>query len=174
MKNRTHAISGFSLVEVTLALGVVVFCLLTVMGLLALGINSTQTSAVQTSATNILTAIASDLQATPNITPATASAKGSVAEISPIYGITLPAAGTATPTAPTTIYIGEDGQVAGSASAALYRLSVWTTVAATSRQETLVRLLITWPAQVAVFDASGHLLANPQGYVENVVAINRT
>ena len=41
MKTRNTSISGFSLVEVTLALGVVVFCLVTILGLLAVGINST-------------------------------------------------------------------------------------------------------------------------------------
>jgi uncharacterized protein (TIGR02598 family) len=168
MKKRTRSISGFSLVEVTLALGVVVFCLLTIMGLLALGINSTQTSAVQTSATNILTAVSADLQSTPNITAAysPASARGSIAETSPIYGITVPASGTTASATPTTIYIGEDGQTVASPGSALYRLTVWTTGSTTTTQETLIRLMITWPA-VAPYTAA-------QGSVENVIALNRT
>jgi hypothetical protein len=43
---------------------------------------------------------------------------------------------------------------------------VWTTAATTTQQETFVRLLITWPAAAAY--------TSPQGFVENVIAINRT
>jgi Tfp pilus assembly protein PilV len=160
MKKRNGFISGFSLVEVTLALGVVVFCLVTILGLLAIGINSTQVSTVQTSATNILTAVVADLQSTPNPVP-----KGS-AQASLVYGISLPAVGAGASTTPTTIYIGEDGKPSATASGALYRLSVWTTPPTTTKQETLVRLLITWPVPAAY--------TNPQGYIESVVALNRT
>ena len=166
MKKRNRHSSGFSLVEVTLALGVVVFCLVTVLGLLAVGVNTTHVSTIQTSATNILNAVAADIESTPNITPAeTGSAKGSVAEASPIYGITLPASGTAASTAPTTIYIGDDGQTTTTAATAIYQLNVWTTGATTTQQETLVRLLLTWPAAAKY--------TQPQGFVENVIAINR-
>ena len=173
MKKQNHSRLGFSLVEVTLALGMVVFCLVTIMGLLALGITSAHAAAVQTSAANILTAVAADLESTPDPLP-----KGASAQTSPLYGITLPKAANVTPTitsplpAPTaTIYIGEDGQVVTSANSAYYRLSVWTTAsntgtgAAPIRQETLVRLLISWPALAPY--------AAPQGSLDNVIALNR-
>jgi Tfp pilus assembly protein PilV len=182
MKTRHPSIAGFSLVEVTLALGVVVFCLVTILGLLAVGANSTHVSAIQTSATNILTAVASDMESTPNITPAyTASGslpvvKGTVAETSEIYGITVPAGG-AGATSFKTVYIAEDGTVATTTATALYELNVWVRASSTAsaQQETVARLMISWPAQVQVFNAAGtQLLNNPQGYVENVIAINRT
>ena len=168
MKKRNHYSSGFSLVEVTLALGVVVFCLVPVLGLLAVGVNTTHVSTSQTVATNILNAVASDIESTPNITASytPASARGSVAEASPIYGITLPASGTAASATPTTIYIGDDGQTTTSAASAIYQLNVWTSGSTTTQQETLVRLLITWPAAASY--------KQPQGFVENVLAINRT
>jgi Tfp pilus assembly protein PilV len=167
MKKRNPCISGFSLVEVTLALAVVVFGIVTILGLLAVGINSTHVSTTQTSATNILTEVASDLESTPNITPSYSpvSAKGSVAKTSPIFGITLPAGGTGAGTKLSPIYIGEDGQVT-TAGSALYQLNVWTTASSATQQETFVRLLITWPAAAAY--------TSPQGYVENIIAINRT
>jgi hypothetical protein len=171
MKKRNISIAAFSLVEVTLALGVVVFCLVTILGLLAVGINSTHVSTVQTSATNILTAVASDLESTPNITSVypLAQAKGTVAEKSPLYGISLPKGG-AGATANQTIYIGENGQTNASPAAALYQLNVWITASNTTtapiHQETFIRLLISWPATVGY--------ANAQGYVENILAINRT
>jgi uncharacterized protein (TIGR02598 family) len=57
--------AGFSLIEVTLALGIAAFCLLTVFGLLPLGLNSNQNAFEQTAAAGIATAIASDLHGTP-------------------------------------------------------------------------------------------------------------
>jgi len=177
MKKRNASIAAFSLVEVTLALGVVVFCLVTILGLLAVGINSTHSSTVQTSAANILTAVASDLEAAPNVTPSytPASAKGTintgghgVSLVTPLYGIQLPVNGVAA-TKPYTLYIGENGQTTASAASALYQLNVWITAynnSAPVHQETFARLLITWPAAAAY--------SNAPGYVESVVAINRT
>ncbi len=161
MKPRNYSIEGFSLVEVTLALGVVVFCLVSVFGLLAVGVSSTTASIDQTAATNVLTAIASDLESTSNPSP-----RNSTSQTSPLYQIVIPPAGTATSTTPATSYIGEDGQLAASASGARYQLNVWTTGSTTTQQETLVRLVISWPPQAAY--------ANAQGYVETVIALNRT
>ena len=180
MKKRNPSIMAFSLVEVTLALGVVVFCLVTILGLLAVGINSTHSSTAQTSAANILTAVASDLEAEQNITPSagayvkgtvtsTGSGRGTVTLSSPLYGIAFPAGG-AGATANYTLYVGENGQTNASPAASLYQLKIWITASNTNtapvHQETFVRLLISWPAEVPY--------ANAQGYVENVVAINRT
>jgi len=179
MKKRKTSIIAFSLVEVTIALGVVVFCLVTILGLLAVGINSTHASTVQTSAANILTAVASDLEAAPNITPSYGvDAKGTVEAgggrgaapfTTPLYGIPLPTGGTGT-NSTTKIYIGENGQTNSTAVGSLYQLNVWITANNTNttpiHQETFARLLITWPA------AAGY--TNAQGYVENIIAINRT
>lgn len=162
MNGRKKSISAFSLVEVVLALGVVVFCLFSVFGLLALGVTSTQSSTAQTVGANVLTQIAADLQATPNPSP-----KGTIATNSLIYGIPIPvtASGATVTTATTNLYIADDG-VATNASNSRYRLNVWTMSATTNRQETVVRLLLTWPA--------GATTTNAQGSVESIIAINRT
>jgi Tfp pilus assembly protein PilV len=155
MKTRRSSISGFSLVEVTLALGVVVFCLVSVFGLLAVGVSSTTASIDQTAATNILTSIAADLESTAK-----------AGQTSPVFGITLPLANAATAQVSPAIYIGEDGQKAATAATARYQLNVWTTGSTATRQESLVRLVISWPPQAPY--------ANAQGYVETVIALNRT
>ena len=177
MKKPRHAVRAFSLVEVTIALGITVFCLLTVIGLLAVGVNSTHVSSVQTSAANILTAVASDLEADPNITPSFSptTAKGGTAGsgrfgiTTPLYGIQLPVGG-AGATSTVRLYLGENGQTNSTAAASLYQLNIWFTANNTNtqpiHQETYARLLITWPATAPY--------ASAQGYVENVVAINRT
>src|SRR5438477_10130036 len=57
---------AFSLVEVTLALGVAAFCLIAVFGLVPIGIQTNRNATSQTAATNIIAAVVADLRATPN------------------------------------------------------------------------------------------------------------
>jgi uncharacterized protein (TIGR02598 family) len=58
--------SGFSLAEVTLALGIAAFCLIAVFGLMPVGVQTSRNATSQTAATNILAAVVADLRATPN------------------------------------------------------------------------------------------------------------
>src|SRR5215831_11590791 len=57
--------AGFSLIEVTLALGVAAFCLIAVFGLLPVGVQTNRNAASQTAGTNIIAAVVADLRATP-------------------------------------------------------------------------------------------------------------
>src|SRR5205809_7828188 len=59
---RLHA---FSLVEVTLALGVAAFCLIAVFGLVPVGVQTNRNATSQTFATNILSGVVSDIRASP-------------------------------------------------------------------------------------------------------------
>jgi type II secretory pathway pseudopilin PulG len=161
--------AGFSLVEVVLALGIVVFCLVTIVGLLAEGIGSSDTAIEQTSLENILTAVATDLRSTPNPPAATPSLGPGTAQTSPVYGIPIPAAGTAlaAPASPSfSVFLGPNGEKVASAAAARYLLSVWTSVPGENRQEIVVRLLFSWPAQAAYTQATGS--------VEDVMTLNRS
>jgi uncharacterized protein (TIGR02598 family) len=176
MKTRKRPIAAFSLVELTIALGVISFCLLTIIGLLAIGINSTHSSTTQTAATNLLTAVTSDLEAVPNITPAytPAAAKGTVAKPagtslpavngSPMFNLTIPVGGSTTTTTQI-LYVGENG-LTNTVAGSVYQVNIWITPANTTHQETYARILISWPAAAPYTSA--------QGYVENIVAINRT
>ncbi|HEY8995577.1 MAG TPA: hypothetical protein VIM71_12990 [Lacunisphaera sp.] len=180
MKTRKRSTTAFSLVELSIALGVITFCLLTIIGLLAIGVNSTHSSTTQTGATNILTAVTSDLQAVPNVTPASGSAKGTVANpagtsrnainTSPLYNLTVPVAGSST-TGTYTLYMGENGLTNASPTGSVYQVNIWIYPANSSsyptHQETFARVLITWPVLGARY-------TNAQGFVENIVAINRT
>jgi uncharacterized protein (TIGR02598 family) len=58
--------SGFSLAELTLALGIAAFCLVAVFGLMPVGVHTNRNATSQTAATNILAAVVADLRATPN------------------------------------------------------------------------------------------------------------
>ncbi len=68
MKHK-HAILGFSLVEVTLAIGVAGFCLLAVIGLLPISAKTNQAAIQQTTANAIISEIAADLNAAARLPP---------------------------------------------------------------------------------------------------------
>ena len=134
--------SAFSLVEVTLALGIGSICLLAVVALLPMGINSNQTSINQTTATGIATAIVADLRATVAANKTTTLAQSGV------FHVPWPFLGS------TTLFLDEAGQLSGEAnqdaSAIVdplpkYRASVSFAVPS-GKNATVTRLLITWPA----------------------------
>jgi len=58
--------SAFSLVEVTLALGIAAFCLIAVFGLMPVGMQTNRNAKSQTRATNLMAAVMADLRATPS------------------------------------------------------------------------------------------------------------
>src|SRR5436189_2271292 len=65
MKFGLRRLHAFSLVEVTLALGVAAFCLIAVFGLVPVGVQTNRNATSQTAATNILSSVVSDLRASP-------------------------------------------------------------------------------------------------------------
>ena len=62
LKQSFREIAAFSLVEITLALGIAAFCLLGVLGLLTAGLQTQRTSVQQTTANEILSEVAADLR----------------------------------------------------------------------------------------------------------------
>ena len=63
--------AAFSLVEVTLALGIAAFCLIAVFGLMPVGVQTNRNATSQTAATNILSSVVSDIRASPKGSTAT-------------------------------------------------------------------------------------------------------
>lgn len=139
---KASARHGFTLVEVTLALGVAGFCLLSVFGLLPVGLASSQISLNQTVAANITSAIQADLNCAQPLGSGT----------SPHFGFSIPGAGNTASLQ--TIYLTSDGiatpvaasPTATGTSVSRYRATLWFTSPATGRTATNVRILITWPA----------------------------
>jgi uncharacterized protein (TIGR02598 family) len=124
--------NAFTLVEVTLALGVAAFCLLAVFGLLPVGISSNRASIEQTGAASLARAIVADLRTTPN-----------TATTSPQYKIPFPSA-----SAP--FYFAEDGTVG--TTAARYRATITIKTAAPTA---FANIRITWPAAAPGDSAAG-------------------
>ena len=73
MKRSQPETAAFSLVEVTLALGVAAFALLAIMGMLPMSLKTQQASIQQTTANTIISQIFSDLRADVRLPPGQAS-----------------------------------------------------------------------------------------------------
>ncbi len=144
--------AGFSLVEVTLALGVAAFCLIALLGLLPLGMQTSQSAFSQTAAASILSSVVADLRATARSNPTSRQ-----------YDITF---GTAK-----LLYVDDQGRVVtptDSNAAPRFRVMItFPTGPEGVFAPTFVSLKITWPA-----------LADPAvtpaaGFVETFAALDR-
>jgi uncharacterized protein (TIGR02598 family) len=130
--------AGFSLVELTLALGVAAFCLIAVFGLMPVGVQTNRNATSQTRATHIAAAVAADLRGTPRAN-----------NTSPQFGITF---GTNR-----TLYFDSTGQFTTLLGAnSQYQLNVtWTITGGCSTTLPCADLKVTWPAPATSASASG-------------------
>ena len=163
MKKRcqnARSTAAFSLVEVVVALGVTIFCLIALFGLLSVGLRSNQTTIEQAGASTILSAVISDLYATP-VTIPSGSATNSLQ-----FNIKIPAVNAATPV--TTLYFAGNGSLATNSTAAssTYRLTVTPIGTTGTRTATFLDLTVTWPALATS-------AATASGSVETFVSLNR-
>ena len=131
---------AFSLVEVTLALGIAAFCLIAVFGLMPVGVQTNRNATSQTAATNIIAAVVADLRATPR-TNLTSSQ----------FGITFG-------TNPSPLYFDSSGQFTSALTAnSRYQLNVTWNSAPTGLR--YADLKITWPAAATQANATGSVEA---------------
>jgi uncharacterized protein (TIGR02598 family) len=149
---------AFSLVEITLALGVAAVSLLVVFSLLSIGLQTNQRSIEQTASADILSAVTADLRATPVTNP-----RGN-ATTSGQFGVSIPAAG-ATGTA--ILFFNNAGQSATSQqSDSRYRVTItFLPNRGGAKTATFADLKVTWPAAASI--------ANAQGSAEMFVAFDR-
>jgi uncharacterized protein (TIGR02598 family) len=152
-----HRRGGFSLVEVTLALGVAAISLLAIFTLLPIGLRINQHSIEQTAAIDILSAVIADLRATPSTIP-----RGG-AVTSKQFSISIPAAGS---TGTTTLFFNTAGQSSTSLQPdSRYRIIVkFLSNGGGAKTATFAGLQMTWPAAAA---------ANAQGSAEMFAAFDR-
>lgn len=142
---RRASYCGFSLVEVTLALGVAAFCLITVFGLIPVGVQTNRNATSQTAATNIIASVIADMRATTS-------------SISPQYGITFGSA--------KTLYFDGAGQfttLLGANSRYRARITFPSSPAGLSYAD----VKVTWPAPV------DPAVGTPGGFVEMFAAFDR-
>lgn len=160
MSLSTRRPNAFSLVELTLALGIAAVSLLAIFALLPVGVRTNQVAIEQTASTDVLSAVAADLRATPVTTP-----RGGAAT-SPRFGIAIPpnpVGGNTT----TTLYFTSEGRFSTTlAAASRYRVSVtFLPNGGEARTATFAHLNATWPAPAAPINA--------EGTAETFVALDR-
>ncbi|MEI6351727.1 MAG: hypothetical protein WCP06_11550 [Verrucomicrobiota bacterium] len=157
--------AAFSLVEVTLALGIAAFCLITAFGLLPIGLTSNRNSTEQTAASRLATAVIADLRATP---PAISGAASSQ---SPVFQIEIPAPSSSAQII-RHVYFAEDGSsTSAGAATARYLVSIGMTPPPIGRRSaTLARILVTWPATSV---PNGQWPSQYSGFFEALTALNR-
>jgi uncharacterized protein (TIGR02598 family) len=174
--SRLNCQSGFSLVEVVIALGVTAFCLLTLMGMLLVGINGNKTSVQQSAAANIAGAVMADLRATP----LSNQSNYSTTEVlySPRFQFVVPASGTGLQT----VFVADDGTpqttvnqnlTAAASATSTYRVDIVGPLrpATSQRQASSVYILITWPAQAD--PTAGTLPTHYAGSFQAVTFLNQ-
>lgn len=137
MNNKQSSVSGFSLVEVALALAIAGFCLITLVALLPVGVAHYRDADNQSAMVNLATMVQRDLAVTP-ISATTST--------SPRFSFQVPAAGGNPDPTPQIIYVDPSGNVA-TGNARIYRINVaFNPPASGTRGATTARILITWPA----------------------------
>lgn len=138
---------AFSLVEVTLAIGIAAFCLLGIFSLLPVGANSNRDSVSTTHAASLTEALVADLRGTKTN------------DTSLVYGLKPDTAVT-----DSVIYLKEDGSKVVAASDADYRAAVTIAPPASGViAPTGIRVLLSWPAAAT----------NQANVLETVTALDR-
>jgi len=162
--------AGFSLVEVTLAIGVTAFCLLAVFGLLPIAQTSHQNASEQSVMSHLTSEILSDLKATRRTTPASS-------QNSPRFGLAVDAPGSGSSIH--TLFFREGGatigpadtDAAGADPAPRYRATIFLAPPVDARSATTGRILVTWPAMADPI--SGTAPTRYSGSLETFVALDR-
>ena len=139
MNRRNHwKLVGFSLVEVTIALGIAGFFLTAVLGLLPVAIETQQTSIDQRTANGIITELVGDLRAAFR-RPGNGNSSQFGVEITK-----LPP-GLGQKYTPTPVYFAIDGTKLNGSAGAAYKATI-TYYSTTDATSTLANVVITWPA----------------------------
>jgi type II secretory pathway pseudopilin PulG len=161
---RLSAKSGFSLVEITLALGVAAFCLVAILGMLPVGLKTQHAGSQQTTANAIISQILGDLRADVRLPPGQqAKSQESTA------GLGLHGHWGAVAT-PDTLYFTNEGKQTGNLNStppadAAFRATITYRLPPTDTTS-LASITISWPA--AQSD-----LTKVAGSVETLIAVNR-
>ncbi len=180
MKSVWHRMRGFSLVELTLAIGVAAFCLIAVFGLIPVGVQTNRNSTSETQATTIIALAIADLRATQigaqfgspmyGFFPIPTDPTSPPQFVAPDF---VPCSGGQTSTTSQVKYIDSLGQSSSSYNPfnpQRYRLIVTfvkNTTATSTTGALYVHLKVTWPAAI------DPCAVTPSGSVEMFAALDR-
>jgi type II secretory pathway pseudopilin PulG len=164
MKQSLQKSPAFSLVEITLALGVAAFALLAIFGMLPTSLKTQQASVQQTAANSIISQIVGKLRADARVPPGQENRDDSNWYLHPHHG------GPWDPT-PDVLFFTNDGKSEGSSVTAnsVYRATIQYIFPPTDTT-TLADITVSWPPRVDPADPTTGVVT---GKVTTFVAINR-
>jgi type II secretory pathway pseudopilin PulG len=178
MKRSIVSTFAFSLVELTLAIGIAGFCLIAVFGLMPVGVQANRNATSQTAATSILSNVIADMRATPK-TSTTSAQFGINIPTNPsstslpqfAWPDVAPCSGGQTVPSSQIRYVDGQGQATTSiASSSRYRLIVTfvrNTTATPTTGATYANVKTTWPPAI------DPCATTPSGSVETFAAFDR-
>ena len=160
---KPRSTSAFSLIELTLAIGIAAFCLITVFGLMPIAVQTNRNATSQTAGTNIIAAVIADMRATPVTTPPGG------ATISLQYQIPIPQNPVTASTTIAPIFLAQDGTFSTTMQpSSRYRLTVtFPPNGPGVHSPTYANVKVTWPA------AADPATTTPSGSVEMFAAFDR-
>jgi uncharacterized protein (TIGR02598 family) len=170
--------AAFSLVEVSLALGIAGFCLVALLGLVPIGLTSNRNAVEQTAAAGIAASVIADIRNQVAASALTPLAPASTPNFTPRYkfDISAPLPGSR----PHYVYVSEDGTAtavdASPSSGSRYKVTVGllSPVGRQPMEATPVRIMVTWPPLGTVNTAGWPTINAAGGAFETTVAINLT
>jgi uncharacterized protein (TIGR02598 family) len=165
MKHSLRSSAAFSLVEVTLAIGVAAFCLVAVAGLIPAGLKTQRTSANQTKANGVMSQVVQFLRADVRLPPGLASkAQGDWTVLHGHWGVPVHI--------PDTLFFTNDGiEINGSLNAstapqsAVFRATI-TYLFPPTATTSIAKITVSWPAAQAD-------LTKVEGSIDMFAAVNR-
>jgi len=177
MRPPARQIAGFSLVEVTLALGVAAICLLALLALLPVASKTQQTSMQQTTANQIISQICSVLRADVSLPPGQANKvcgdppdPNTPCNWSALHGHWLQQGAP-----PDTMYFTNEGRQTGNVGPnasppadAVFRAKITYNPVPPTGNTSVANVVVSWPA--AVDPGNGGV---PAGYIKTTLSVNR-
>lgn len=160
---------GFTLAEIAVALGIFSFALVSMLGMLSVGLKNTRKATIQTSASNVMAGIVSDIKAS-KISIATSSGSDTLTFLSPKLGISADldkktstvSSGSISPRMP--LYISESCSLVSTSSPEILQKVYSVDITAGAIGVPAVRVRLEWPA----IRPSN---SRPEGFLETLVPL---
>ncbi len=163
--------AGFSLVEACFAIGLVAFCLVSLLGLFQVGLTQERQAVDQVQAAHILAAISDEFRGLGRLPDGTSSPNISGTR----FGLRLPEPGGLAYQPSTTMRVDEQGN--SSTTSQSYVVHYWITPPTAAQgiySPYRLRAIVAWPASASIQGtADAPQLNNARGFVETTLEFNR-
>ena len=153
--------AGFTLTEVALAMGIFSFALVSMIGLLSVGLKNSRRANIQIAASNLMSAIASDIQSSSRIIKG-----GTYSYTSPRLLVTaaVDAKGTVSGVTPSSKVLDESASPIAPTGPASLSKTFNVTFAAASAGTTAIRVTVQWPVSTVTTSA-------PEGSLDALIPL---